>query len=273
MSEFDKLKIGFVLALLGTVFAVHPIAQEYRSLGYTIIRIDFTVWRLYVAMSATLSLAVYFYALNMARERPLSVVQTAGHVAYALSLLLVPAYLVVWAAIPVGTAIGSVLRLPGVGGVASGILGALIVAASAFYTQRLSKRFREREARSVASQFTAEEADHAARAGQMLTARHYDLAVIESGRAIEAALRRGLVERGIEPTRAGLRQLVQQALDKDVVPKEALSHLEKIRVARNHAVHSAEPIDAARAEAIVELTTTVLAMVRYPLMDADNEQG
>ncbi len=272
MNEFDKLKIGFVLALLGTILAVHPIVQEYRSVGFQMFALEFTVWRAYVVMAAMLSLAVYLYAVNIVWERPFSSLQQAGHVTYAASLLVVPAYLLAWVGLAGGTNASRLFQNPTTKQILGPLLGTFGGAVVAVLAQKLFAQLREREKAAVARVLGIEEAGHIVRAHEMLAVGHHDLAVIEAYRAVEASLRRALVESGVAPTQAGPLQLNDQALKAMLVPAEAAPLLEDLRVVRNHAVHRTEPVSAEQARRVVSLATEVLAKVRYPSLERDDER-
>ena len=98
----------------------------------------------------------------------------------------------------------------------------------------------------------------------MLKAKHYDLAVIESARSIEAALRRALLQANIDARTRGLRELIGKAIHNQVISSEALPLLDEIRIARNDAVHSVKPISEQLAASITDKARQVLAMIWYP---------
>jgi HEPN domain-containing protein len=271
MNEFDKLKIGFVMALLGTILAVHPIVHEYRSAGFHMFGVAFTVWRAYVSLAATLALAVYLYAVNVVRERPFSLLQRAGHVTYAVGLSILPAYLLAWLGLELGAGASTILKSPAAQPFIGHLLASLGGAVAAVLAMALFSQLRTREKATVARLLGVEEAGHIVRARQMLGAGHHDLAVIEAYRAVEAALRRAIVESGASPTLSGPRQLIDQALKATLVAADAKPNLEGLRVARNHAVHSTVLVQKEEAERIVSVAADVLAKVRYPSLENEDE--
>lgn len=269
MTEFDKLKIGFVLALLGTVFALHPIVQQYQSVGYEVFSLHLTLWRAYVTFALSLSTAVYLYAITVLTARPLSWVQRAGDAVYALSLLIMPTFFVGWLAI----GLAALVRRQLIREVLAHVLTLLVGLVGSLLADVIFRRLGWREKKATVRQLTQQEADHMRRADQMLTSKHYDLVAIESARAIEAALRRALVETGLVAKYRGLGQLVEHAIRREVISANARNLLDEIRHARNMAVHSVEPIPEETARNVADSARRILAMVRYPSEETDDSDG
>ncbi len=263
MREFDKLKIGFVLALLGTVFALHPIVSDYRTLGYQILGFNLTIWRVYVVFAVLLSLSVYLYAINIITEKPLSIVLDIGNLIYAISLLLIPTYIVIWLGLLFVDTFVKISNQYEINKLLKLIISALIGVVSGFIGRGVFVRIVRREKKFAVRQYTSEEADHIKRAEEMLLARHYDLAVIEAARSIEAALRRALFQAGISVKTQGMRVLVDYAIKKGVIPSNSKPLLEEVRIARNNAVHSINPISEQVATNVTDATRRILSMVSY----------
>ena len=117
MTEFTKTKMHFALALLGTLFALHPVLEKMdnegvRSLDVRL-RIPATLqpagpeaqefrevvikaFYAYVIVGGLLSFSVYCYALALLSEKPSSWVERVGNYSYALALMLLPLYAALW---------------------------------------------------------------------------------------------------------------------------------------------------------------------------------
>src|SRR3954453_13496000 len=92
MTEFTKLKISFILALMGTLFALHPFIDRFSDRGFTYLGYDLKVFYAYSLTAGLLSLCVYSYAVTLLSERPHSWCERTGNSTYALAVLVVPVY-------------------------------------------------------------------------------------------------------------------------------------------------------------------------------------
>ncbi len=70
MAEFTKLKIGFALALLGTLFALHPLLDRTPDLGFLYLGYRLEVLHAYALTSGLLGLCVYLYAVTLLNDHP-----------------------------------------------------------------------------------------------------------------------------------------------------------------------------------------------------------
>src|SRR5262245_32449817 len=96
MNDFKKAKITFALALLGTLFALHRVVEnaDYQAattfttyLGYEI-----NIVHAYLLLAGLLALTVYFYAIGFMTEHPSARVEKTGNLIYALAIMVVPMY-------------------------------------------------------------------------------------------------------------------------------------------------------------------------------------
>src|SRR4051812_34522447 len=92
MTEFTKMKIGFALALLGTLFALHPFLERYSELGFLYMSYDLKIFHAYALTAGLLSLCVYLYAVTLMSNRPHSPFERMGNSSYALAILILPFY-------------------------------------------------------------------------------------------------------------------------------------------------------------------------------------
>jgi hypothetical protein len=100
MTDFGKTKITFALALLGTLFAIHPFVERYGDLGFdfpywagaTILTEKLTITLVYSLVAGLLALGVYCYAASLLSERPNSFLEKLGNYSYAIAVLLLPLY-------------------------------------------------------------------------------------------------------------------------------------------------------------------------------------
>src|SRR5262245_47488701 len=92
MTEFTKTKIHFALALLGTLFAVHPYIEQWEHAGFTYLGWNLEIFHAYALTGGLLALSVYFYAMALLSERATTGAERVGNYLYALGLLIFPLY-------------------------------------------------------------------------------------------------------------------------------------------------------------------------------------
>jgi hypothetical protein len=90
MTEFTKLKIGFALALLGTLFVLHPLLDRTPDLGFVYLGHRLEVVHAYALTSGLLGLCAYLYAVTLLNDHPHSRFERAGNAAYSLAILVLP---------------------------------------------------------------------------------------------------------------------------------------------------------------------------------------
>src|SRR6516165_790162 len=70
MNEFTKTKIHFTLALLGSLFALHPFLEKFADRGFLYMGYDLKLSYAYLVVAGLLALCVYLYGMTMVSERP-----------------------------------------------------------------------------------------------------------------------------------------------------------------------------------------------------------
>jgi len=90
MTEFTKLKITFALALMGTLFALHPFIDRVAERGFLYLGYDLKIFYAYALTAGLLSVCVYCYAVTMMNDRPHSWCERTGNASYALAVLVLP---------------------------------------------------------------------------------------------------------------------------------------------------------------------------------------
>ena len=74
MTEFTKTKMHFALALLGTLFALHPFVEKFEaaSFDYPVMdnTIHFRVAYVFTTVAGFLAFTVYCYAIALLSEKP-----------------------------------------------------------------------------------------------------------------------------------------------------------------------------------------------------------
>jgi len=260
LTEFTKTKISFMLALLGMLFALHPVLDPFLGAGYEYLGIHLRVYHAYTLTAGLLSLGVYFYGIALLTERPHSWLERLGNSAYALAIIVPPLFgglyfsslmahamdqsHLAWAAPTVALVLG---------------IGWLVLSQLAALLFRRSLGEQDRQAKI--EQLTKQEVSLLSRSQELFAGSHYDLSVVEAFKALDARLRRVCLIRKMNVgDRESLQALVRRALRKGILEApgaELFAELERAwRVAM-----SSTPLPREEAERALGALNHLLAVI------------
>jgi HEPN domain-containing protein len=259
MTDFTKHKISFALALLGTLFALHPFLEKYPDLGFKYLDYDLKVWYAVALTAGLLALTVYCFAIALMSAHVQGVMERLGNYAYALAVIVGPLYAGLYVAAQLADVFQATHLAWAAPGVALGVgIGWLV------FSQVLAWFFRGRlsdaDLAAKARQWADQEMTALNRAREMYQSGHYDLSVIEAWRAIEARLRRVLLLRGIRSGGETPQQMIDAAVRYKVVPEKSLDLLHELRKQWNIAV-SFDPLSREAAESAMNTARNILATI------------
>jgi hypothetical protein len=261
MSDFKRTKLGATLALLGTLFALHPYLTDLRDVGFRVTDVRIEVLHALAVMACLLAVAVHCFALEMVRERPFSLLERLGNSAFALAVLVLPSYGVAAMLAYAGTLLARQLDLPHLEwltpAVAAGLLSLWLLFA-VLIRRRLTRQDQKARFDHLADVETAS----LRRAQELFADDHYDLAVVEVWRALEARLRRALVARSVRGDLDDWNRLRDAAHQYGLLAKVPLTQLDELRRHWQVAV-STEPLPRQAAEAALATARDVLATIPH----------
>lgn len=252
MTEFTKLKIGFALALLGTLFALHPLLDRAPDLGFLYLGYRLEVLHAYALTSGLLGLCVYLYAVTLLNEHPHSWSEWAGNATYSLAILVLPIY----AGLYLSAALADRVALSHVAWAAPAVaigLGAGWVVLSQVLAWRIRRRLGERDRLAQIRQLAEQEARSLDQARELLADDHYDLCVVEAWRALESRLRQALLSRRIATRANDPQAMVRDAARKGLLKEPTVRLIAELKRHWSVAV-STDPLPR---EAAVESLGTV----------------
>lgn len=254
MSDFTKEKIAFAVALLATIFTITPVLDALGSAGFQLFGFALQVKHLFYLISASLGLSVYCYGIQFITERPLKVTRIVGDTFYALAIVAPVLYLLLFGGVRLASAIGAVLN-SGAARVLSEVFTSFLAGVVTVLLDRfLRLALKRKEQQSAVAGLQEQGVARLRRAEELDAAGHHDLAVVEGFRALESAARREAI--GQE------RPLPRQWLDelRARLPTEDLrAAFERLRRARNTAVHAVEPVSAEQAREGLATASKILA--------------
>jgi hypothetical protein len=262
MTEFDKAKVGFVLALLGTVFAISPVIEDYLTAGFDLLGVRATVGFAYASFSVLLSLSVYLFAISFVTQRPVPLVQAIGNAVYVLSLAVPPTYILLYVATAIARLLSQSMDSKRAESILQLLLGVLSGVASSVVGQILYRRLSRRELAATTAALEDLEAIQIQRAAQLHEAGHSDLAVLDAFRAIETALR-GAVLKLDRPIRSSAPiELIRAALTSGIIPEELSGSINELRMARNNLVHGQGSVSRETASFLLDEARKILSAIR-----------
>jgi hypothetical protein len=261
LTEFTKTKMHFALALLGTLFALHPLVEKFGDqVGFEYLGVFLKVFYAYALAAGLLALTVYFYALALLSERAYSWMEKSGNSCYAVAVMVLPLYgglyLSTWAAERFGQA-HLAWAGPTVVPLALG-LGWLLL--SQVLAWRLRQRMGNQDRAVKLEQLAEQEITALDRSRELFDTTHYDLSVIEAWKALEARLRRVLLLRRISPRSATPEAMISAASRAGLLSKPSLALLQGLRAQWNVAI-STEPLTREAAESALRAARDILATI------------
>lgn len=256
MTDFTRTKMHFALALIGTLFALHPILEKYPDLGFAYLDYPLKVEHLYMLVGGLLALTVYCYAIALVSEKPASRMERLGNLTYALAILIVPLYGALWLSSWLATEfnVAHIAVTAPATALGLGLLWLVLV-------WWLRGRLGAQDRRAKIDQLATQEVEALRRAPELFDAAHYDLAVIEAWKALEARLRRVLLLRGQTRGLDSPNKMIDRATRLGLVKEPAHKLLQEVRQQWNVAV-STEPLTREAAESALSAARHILATIQ-----------
>ena len=276
MTDFTKTKMHFALALLGTLFAMHPFIEKLEHAGFVYLTHNLEIFYAYGLMAGLLAVAIYCYAAALVSDKTSAKMERAGNYFYGISILVFPLYGSLYLAhvLERWLADSKLLadwlepsQLAWVGpGLAVGFgIGLLVVWQVLGWRLRMHLSDQDRVA-SV-EQLAEQEIRSLNRAGEMLAGDHFDLGVIEAWKALEARLRRVMLLRHLQPVGDNAETLIAAAGRAGILTEPARGLVQEVRQQWNVAVG---PVPLARepAEKTLQAVRDILATIALPTAES-----
>lgn len=252
MTEFTKLKITFALALMGTLFALHPFIDRVAERGFLYLGYDLKIFHAYALTAGLLSVCVYCYAVTMMNDRPHSWGERTGNASYALAVLVLPIYGGLFLSAKLADRVAVSHLAWAAPAVAVG-LGGGWVALSQLVAWRIRRRLGQQDRSARMAQLAGQEVASLKQARELFASEHYDLCVVESWRALEARLRQVLLARRIAAVAEDPQALIHVATRKGILREPTLGRVNDLKRHWSVAVGT----DPLPREAAVEALSTV----------------
>jgi hypothetical protein len=264
MTEFTKTKIHFALALLGSLFALHPYLQRFEDASFLYLGYTLKVSYAYLLLAGLLALCVYWYGLTLLSERPHSWLERLGNYCYGLAIMVLPFFGGLYLASLLAERLGQshlAWAAPG----AALVIGIGWLVLSQVFALLLRGRLGKQDRSAKSEQFARQEVASLGHARELFGSGHYDLCIIETWRAVDARLRRALLARGIDLRRTDPAGLIHAAKRAALVRESTLGLLQQLERQWEVAV-SSEPSSREAGESAMTAGRSILATI--PLEDS-----
>jgi hypothetical protein len=259
MADFIKTKLQAALALLGMLFALKPFIDDIQNVGFVVLDVRVSLLHALAGMAGLLAVSVHCFALDMLRARPFSLVERLGNTAFGLAILTLPTFGMGYGLTQLGPWLATRFGLPqlewAAPAVAAGLVAVWLLLAI-LIRLRLGRQDRNHQFDAL----TETESAALKRAQEMFDQGHFDLSVIEVWRALEARLRRALLQRHIHGHYDDWNKLRDAAHAAGLLAKVPLTSLDELRRHWQTAV-GVEPLPRDAAADALMTARTVLATI------------
>jgi len=264
MTDFSRIKMGFVVALLAALFMLKPVID---SLGaqyttpFVFLGLRVAVMNVYYLFSGLLGLAAYFYAMDMVGKRANPLAQRMGNIMYALAILVPPFYLTMGLLAWLDSLIVEATHSPLVGQISAIIMAVFLVLGGGLFFAIVRRQLRDQDTDSTVEQLSGEQAKLVAKANGLLEAGLYDLVLVESFRAVETALKKRLVANNVFTRKSSVSALLNAADKHKLIGKGERDVVHDLRVMRNDVVHESKHLNRDEAEKVIDATRRVITVL------------
>lgn len=249
MNEFAKTKIAFTVGLLATLYTLNPlITKEIGEIGFTIVSFDINTELVYYIMLGLLAFAVYFYSVQFISERKIKYVQEAGDVFYAIALSLPPAFILL---ITLNKLIIPLVKNESLEWLLSGLFSALSSILAGYTTTILKRKMSSKQKRNDAKQEENLSFNYLIRAKQLFDDNYFDMAILETFKAIDSAIKKTLLLRNINVDERTPFQTINKAREYGILSDSDVNTINEIRNTRNMIAHTSKKISQEDAQKLI----------------------
>ena len=272
MSDFAKAKMIFALALVGVLFAIHPVVRDFGNTGYSFFGMVLQFRVIYYTLLGLLGCVIYFYAIDFITDNPLGIAHRIGNLFYAMALLFPPVFALVALSIKVAEGIVWVSDSPMAGEISKLAFASIAAGVGLLIAHLASRRMNTRDRVESVDRLAFASKSHLQRAEELFESGHHDLVALEAFRCLESVLQRALLDGDVTVSNSRANQLIPVAAKVGVIPENLVGVFHELRVARNRAVHSRDRFTEDDASWFLDTTRKLVASVRAAQSEPGEEE-
>jgi hypothetical protein len=263
MTEFTKTKMNFTLALLGTLFAIHKFVEKIEDWGFEYPFwdwvLDLKVIYVFLLIAGLLSFTVYCYALSLRSAKPSSWAERLGNYSYGLATMVLPFYGFLYLVHLLAEQLEDrhMARAVRIVPLALAVVGFMLWQVLALW---MRKHLGDKDHSTKLEHLVELEIKAVDRAPDFLEDHHYDLSVIEAWKAVEARLRRVLLQHGVTDPGDDPQTLIDTASRAGIFTEATGKMIRNLHQEWKIAV-STEPLSKEAAEMALRTARDILATI------------
>ena len=254
--DFTRSKVLNVIALLAVIFFLKPLLDELGRAKVMYLGFEIQLNFIYYSITGCLALAAYLYALEAVTGSPVRLVQQLGNAAYALAILMPPAYV---GLLVLHQGNRFLLTSPESARIGWQIGLTVVVVGLGFFPFRLLRqRLREKDTSDTVSRLSSEETSLISKVNGLFEAGLYDLVPVEAFRAVEVSLRKLLIGKDILLEKNDIRDLIDAAEKKRLIGTNEKVDFQDLRLIRNGVLHEGKEVDRDTARQVIDITRKIV---------------
>ncbi len=260
MTDFSKIRIPFALALLAAMFAVNPLIDRYGDISYLIVGLPISISFIYLLFCSLLGGSVYFYAIGLVGEKAIfALANKLGNITYALALIAPPLFLILYPVSLIVAVVVGFTQSPAFSKSIEYVLSAVVGVTATLLSRFIINTFSQRDKAEKVEKLSDQENQLLTRAKELYTQGYYDLAVTESWKALEIALRKSFISIGEKRLPRTMHSLIELARQRNLMKDNQANEVKAISTIRNEAVHTERHINKDEALRALRLSEKLTA--------------
>ena len=284
MTDLDKIKVGFALALLGVLFTLNPIINQNIQFSFFLFGISLSIKLAFLILGVLLGSSVFFYATARIDDSfPFQLIKKAGHIAYSAGLLIPPFYILLFLVSVLTDFVSGITDSKFLTDVFNFLSAVVVIGFVITFVFLLFRKFVNMERDEKVREYSEREIELLRRAKELFDKEYYDISLSESWKTIEIALKKAFVSRNISFNNNPIR-MVKIALEKKMLTNNQAEELFGIRKLRNAAAHSDMNVSIDDAQNALDAADKILTSLNekteqcyycnkeYPLSEMENHE-
>ena len=252
MSDIEKIKIGFAIALLAGLFTLGPLING-SSFSLFLFSLELKITTIYWIFVALLALSVYFYALTLIKtEKSNNIFQTVGNWTYALALFYPPFIISIYLISLLIDVIAPIFKSEGIFNILStiaSVLSIVVFLINLFSVYKTQQIFKKQDFKQWTERIKVEEITSLGKIKILYDSKLYDLVVTELWIVIERSFKRVFTQKAIPYSSKSPIQIIETIKKNKLLPSALIEELEKIKLLRNRIVHPTEELTINKEDA------------------------
>ncbi|MBI3109800.1 HEPN domain-containing protein [Candidatus Daviesbacteria bacterium] len=259
-NDFTREKYAFIVAFVAALFAFTSFKTELSLIIIDLGIFSPNLLQLMIVFLVLLSLSIYFFAFDSIRYRTriqnspiFRIFIILADVFYVMGIVFPLFILLLWI-----TNVGLNYLLKSQFPLLNTLINIVVSLITAFITLFISKLkisgLRDKYSREIEIQ----EESQLERAKELFDKKFYSESILEAYKVIELVIRKELEKKGYRTIGLPTFTIIESAVKSEIIDKELLSEIEKLRLMRNKASHFYTSFNSKDAKSALDLVEKIL---------------